>query len=179
MMKSVCVAAGLASLLTFSASAQLSAQRGPIQIEADELTFLDKEGRAIYVGNVDAVQGDARIRAEKLTIIFAKKEAAAGNSGGIGSGVGDVERLVAEGEVFYMTPGEKAKGDRGEYDYKKDQILLTGNVTLTRGENVIVGDRLIVDVAAGSSRVESDSRSRGERVRTVIVTEGNGSEEDS
>ena len=30
------------------------AQRGPIQIEADELTFLDKEGRAVYVGNVDA-----------------------------------------------------------------------------------------------------------------------------
>lgn len=177
MWKSVCTAAGLASVLTLSANAQLSAQRGPIQIEADELTFLDKEGRAIYVGNVDAVQGDARIRAEKLTIFFAKNEAS--GDGGIGSGVGDVERLVAEGEVFYMTPGEKAKGDRGEYNYQNDQILLTGNVTLTRGENVIVGDRLIVDIEDGRSRVESDSRARGERVRTVIVTQGNESGEDS
>ena len=93
--------------------------------------------------------------------------------------MGDVERLVAEGEVFYMTPGEKAKGDRGVYNYKNDQILLTGNVTLTRGENVIVGDRLIVDIEKGRSRVESNSRARGERVRTVIVTQGNEPGEDS
>lgn len=177
MWKSVWTAALMASVLPLNAHAQLSAQRGPIQIEADELTFLDKEGRAIYVGNVDAVQGDARIRAEKLTIFFAKKEA--NGNGGIGSGVGDVERLVAEGEVFYMTPGEKAKGDRGVYNYKNDQILLTGNVTLTRGENVIVGDRLIVDIEKGRSRVESNSRARGERVRTVIVTQGNEPGEDS
>ena len=97
MWKSVCVAGGLASLLTFNAAAQLSAQRGPIQIEADQLTFMDKEGRAVYMGNVDAIQGDARIRAEKLTIVFAKKES--GGEGGIGSGVGEVERLVADGEV--------------------------------------------------------------------------------
>ena len=47
MWKSVWTAALMASVLPLNAHAQLSAQRGPIQIEADELTFLEKEGRAI------------------------------------------------------------------------------------------------------------------------------------
>ena len=58
-----------------------------------------------------------------------------------------------------------------------DTITLTGNVTLTRGENVIVGDRLVVDISEGRSRMESDSRAKGERVRTVIITEGEGEEQ--
>ena len=78
-----------------------------------------------------------------------------------------------------MTPGEKAKGDKGVYDYKTDKITLTGNVTLTRGDNVIVGDRLIVDVVKGVSKVDSQSKKKGERVRTVIVTEGSTSDSDS
>ncbi len=176
MWKSVILAPVLAAVFASGASAQLSRQSGPIQIEADRLDFLDKEATAVYMGNVDAVQGDARIRAEKLTIFFEKNQGDDGG-GGLGSGVGDVQRLVAEGEVFYMTPQEKAKGDRGVYNYQDDTITLTGNVTLTRGENVIVGDRLVVDISEGRSRMESDSRAKGERVRTVIITEGEGEEQ--
>tara|TARA_Y100000052_G_scaffold791_1_gene668 strand:+ start:8225 stop:8752 length:528 start_codon:yes stop_codon:yes gene_type:complete len=170
-LKSALIVSGLIVGLSFSATAQISSTGGPIQIEADRLDFFDNEARAVYRGNVDAIQGDARIRAKKLTINFEKKESTV-EGGALGSGVGDVKSLVAEGDVYYMTPGEKAKGDRGVYDYKEDRIVLTGNVTLTRGENVIVGDRLIVNVGEGRSRVESDSRRRGERVRTVIVTSG-------
>ena len=174
MWKSLVSATAMASALTFGAAAQISGQSGPIQIEADQLDFLDAEGKAIYLGNVDAIQGDARIRAEKLTIFFDKKTGGANDATGIGSAVGDVQKLVAEGTVYYMTPNEQAKGNRGVYDYKSDTITLTGNVTVTRGENVIAGDKLVVDVANGRSRISSDSKKRGERVRTVIVTEGTG-----
>ncbi|MAP94759.1 MAG: lipopolysaccharide transport periplasmic protein LptA [Ponticaulis sp.] len=170
MWKSILLAGGLMAGLAFNASAQISAQRGPIQIEADRLDFLDKEGQAIYMGNVDAIQGDARIRAEKLTIYFAKKTENGEGATGLGGNVGDVERLVAQGEVYYMTPNEKAKGDEGVYALDTDTITLTGNVTLTRGENVIVGDKLVVNVAEGRSRMEANSTARGERVRTVIIT---------
>lgn len=172
MWKSLIVAGAVATALTAQASAQISGQSGPIQIEADQLNFLDRQGRAVYVGNVDAIQGDARIRAEKLTIFFEQNENA-DNSSAIGGSVGAVQRMVAEGEVYYMTPGERAKGDRGEYNYRNDTITLTGNVTLTRGENVIVGDELVVDLANGRSTVTSEGRTQGTRVRTVIVTEGN------
>ena len=172
MWKSLVSASGLVMALTFSAAAQISGQSGPIQIEADRLDFLDREGKAIYLGNVDAIQGDARIRAEKLTIFFDQKTSTNSEPGALGSAVGAVRSLVAEGSVFYMTPNEQAKGDRGEYDYKADTITLTGNVTVTRGENVIAGDKLVVDVKSGRSTISAESKARGERVRTVIITGG-------
>ena len=173
MWKSLVSAAAIAMAMTFGASAQISGKSGPIQIEADQLDFLDAEGKAIYLGNVDAIQGEARIRAEKLTILFDKKTGSSTDATGLGGAVGDVKSLVAEGTVYYMTPNEQAKGDRGVYDYKSDTITLTGNVTVTRGENVIAGDKLVVDIANGRSQVSSNSKKRGERVRTVIITEGN------
>ncbi|OUY01008.1 MAG: lipopolysaccharide transport periplasmic protein LptA [Hyphomonadaceae bacterium TMED5] len=176
MLKSLVLAIGLSGALTFAASAQISGQRGPIQIEADQLDFIDSEARAVYVGNVDAVQGDARIRAEQLTIYFEQRSEDGSSATALGGNVGDVQRLVAEGEVFYLTPTERARGDRGVYDYSTDTITLTGNVTVTRGENVIAGDTLVVDVANGISRVSSESRARGERVRTVIITDGQSDE---
>ena len=173
MWKSLVSAAGLAMALTFSASAQISGQSGPINIEADALEFLDREAKAIYTGNVDAIHGDARIRAEKLTIFFDQSNTNTGGDDTLGGSVGAVNSLLAEGSVYYMTPNEKAKGDRGVYDYKSDTITLTGNVSVTRGESVIAGDTLVIEVATGVSRFTSDSKKRGERVRTVIVTEGN------
>ncbi len=167
----ILIAAGLVGCLgTFPVSAQISAQRGPIQIEADRLDVLDRENRAIYLGNVDAIQNDSRLRAKKLTVVFAASEpAAAGERVGVGAQFGDVEKLIAEGDVFYLTPGEKAKGDRGVYDYKSDTITLTGNVTVTRGENVIVGDTLEIRVSEGISTMSSNSKVAGQRVKTVIV----------
>lgn len=173
MWKTLMLVAGTALAIAQTGQAQISGQSGPIQIEADQLDFLDREGKAIYLGNVDAIQGDARIRAEKLTIFFDRRENTdADQTNQISGAVGDVRSLLAEGEVFYITATEKAKGDRGEYDYASDTITLTGNVTVTRGENVIVGDKLVIDLEAGVSRVSSESTRRGERVRTVIVTEG-------
>ena len=178
MWKSIISASGLALMLSTAANAQISGNSGPIQIEADQLDFLDRQGKAIYLGNVDAVQGDARIRAEKLTIFFEKKATSdtKENAGALGSSVGAVERLLAEGTVSYMTPTEKAKGDKGVYDYKTNTIVLTGDVTLTRGENVIVGDKLVINLDSGQSRVSSESKKKGERVRTVLITNGSDGE---
>ncbi len=170
MLKSLVLATGLMTALTFSASAQLSGQRGPIQIEADQLDFIDSEARAVYIGNVDAIQGDARIRAERLTIYFEQRSEDGSSATALGGNVGDVQRLVAEGEVYYLTPSERARGDSGVYDYEADTITLTGNVTVTRGENVIAGDQLVVDLANGRSTVTSEGRTQGTRVRTVIIT---------
>lgn len=170
MWKSIVFASGLLMAGNLGATAQISGQSGPINIEADQLTFLDREGKAIYLGNVDAVQGDSRIRAEKLTIFFEKKEGGGEENTSIGGGVGDVKSLLAEGTVYYMTPNEKAKGDRGVYDYASDTITLSGDVTVTRGNDVLAGDKLVIEVATGVSRFSSESKKKGERVRTVIFT---------
>ena len=48
-------------------------------------------------------------------------------------------------------------GDTAVFDTKTNLVTMLGGVVLTQGKNVLRGDRLMVDMTTGVSRVESDS----------------------
>ena len=48
----------------------------PISIEADKLVYFDKEQKAIYSGNVVAIQGDTRLTCSIMTVHMTKTAAA-------------------------------------------------------------------------------------------------------
>ena len=48
-------------------------------------------------------------------------------------------------------------GETAVFDTKTNLITMLGGVVLTQGGNVLRGDRLLVDMTTGVSRVESDS----------------------
>ena len=48
-------------------------------------------------------------------------------------------------------------GDTAVFDTKSNLITMLGGVVLTQGKNVLRGDRLLVDMTTGVSRVESDN----------------------
>ena len=146
--------------LSGTAQAQIAFGGGPIDVRAERAQFLDREGKAIYSGSVVAKQGLSELRADTLTIEF-QRTAPAG-TGGIGSGIGDPDKIVAAGNVLYLTPAERARSNRAVYDYKTDTITMTGDVVVTRGEDVLTGETLIIEVATGKSTMQ------GGRVRTVI-----------
>ena len=70
--------AGMA--LTSPAHAQLSENGGPVSYSADNLEYFDAERRLVLTGDVDIVQNDARLRADKLTLFFS------GSTGGASGG---------------------------------------------------------------------------------------------
>ena len=146
--------AGLVAAAAFGlpALAQLSAQGGPIRVNADSSSVLERERRVLVVGNVDIVQGDARLRADTVTLFYSGTSG--GGQSGIGGGFGDIERMTAEGEVFYVTPELKARGDAGTYDAVADTITLTGEVVLLRGEDVARGCELVLQVSEGRSNLK-------------------------
>ena len=57
---------------------------------------------------------------------------------------------------------QTAKGDNGVFDVKTNSVTLTGNVVVTQGTNVVRGDRMVVDLDTGVSRVESEKTKRVE-----------------
>lgn len=131
--------------LTAPASAQISSEGGPIYINSERTESLERERKVLLIGNVDIQQGDARLRADKVTLTFAGKEG--GNSSStLGGSFGQIESMLAEGEVFYVTPDLKAKGDRGFYDAGIDTITMTGNVALMRGRDVAEGETLKLEI---------------------------------
>lgn len=146
------------------AHAQLSSQGGPIQVDADNGEILDREKKAIYYGNVDVIQGDARLRADRIEVIYA----GGGEASGIGGSFGDLQTIVAIGDVFYVTPDFKARGDQGTYNATDGTITLTGNVIVNRGDDVAEGDQLVLILDEGRSVLSADDDGR---VRTVLVPE--------
>ena len=155
-----------------AASAQLSPDGGPIQVNADRLDVFEKENRAVYVGNVDVVQSTARLQADKLTINF--KTSGEGPEGGLSAGFTSPDTMVAEGDVFYVTPDLKARGDKGIYTSDTDTVEFTGNVILSRGEDIAQGECLTLQISAGQSTLGCGTGTG--RVTTVITPDSQDSQ---
>lgn len=132
-------------VLAAPAHAQISSEGGPIYINSDRTESLERERKVLLIGNVDIQQGEARLRADKVTLVFAGKDG--GNtSGTLGGSFGQIQSMLAEGEVFYVTPELKAKGDRGLYEAAIDTITMTGHVALMRGRDVAEGETLKLEI---------------------------------
>lgn len=147
----------------------------PIEISADSLEVAQEEQIATFAGNVDAVQGDLVLSADKLEVHYEGKSSGAV---GIAAGSGNsIRRIDAEGHVIIASPEETAKGDFGTYDVPARLVTLEGQVVLTRGANVIRGERLELDLESGKSRIvgaatsvaEGDEATEGERVKALFT----------
>jgi lipopolysaccharide export system protein LptA len=167
------IAAGALFLAAFAATpanAQLSEGGGPVSYSANNLEYFDSERRLVLVGDVDIVQNDARLRADRITLFFSASSggsAAAPEGGGQqGLGSGDIERMIAEGEVYYIRPAQDARGDRAEYNVAADSVTFTGNVIVMSEENVIRGETLVLQIGSRRTTIRPQA---GQRVRGVFV----------
>lgn len=160
-------AAGLALGLAGPAHAQLSSGGGPISYSADNLEYADGDRQLILIGDVDVVQGDARLRSDRLTLFFSASTSGATDQAGLASG--DIQRMVAEGDVYYVRPAQSARGNRAVYELATDSVTFTGNVVVASDENVIRGETMVLQV---NSRRTTIRPQPGERVRGVFVPRG-------
>ncbi|RZJ28791.1 MAG: LPS ABC transporter substrate-binding protein LptA [Brevundimonas sp.] len=123
----------------------------PIFWGADESSYtatsLSLRGRA------ELTQGENRIRADRV-------EGAVAN--------GSLSRVEASGSVYFVTPEQTIRGDRAVYTPANDTIVLTGDVILTQGENVITGARLVYNTRTEAAQMEGGS---GGRVQGVFYPE--------
>lgn len=140
----------------------------PIEIVADQLTVEQAAGRAVFLGNVLAEQGEMLLRADRLVVYYAL---------GDGGATPDqaIRRIEVEGNVTIASTAESAVGDAGFYDVVGGRIELTGNVVLTREANVIRGDRLEIDVERQvATMTAAPDKPAGERVRALFRPSADG-----
>jgi lipopolysaccharide export system protein LptA len=143
---------------------------GPIDVSADQLGVQNKQCLASYKGSVEALQGTSRLRANSLDVYAKPGGAQTASTGGVSTKCGDIERLVADGSVYYATPQEVVRGDHAVYLADSKTITVTGDVVISQGKNVVVGNRLVINTDTGEATMESDVKGRGQpgRVRSVI-----------
>jgi lipopolysaccharide export system protein LptA len=138
----------------------------PVHIEAATLEVRDKQKEATFSGDVRVKQGDTGMRCKSLVVFYeqggeekAKTMPAAAPGPG---GEQRIKRLEARGGVVVTQKDQTATGELGIFDMKSNTVTLTGNpVVMTQGQNVLRGERLVVDLTSGVSRVESGKNGQG------------------
>jgi lipopolysaccharide export system protein LptA len=143
----------------------------PISIEADKLVYFDKEQKAIYSGNVVAIQGDTRLTCSIMTVHMTKTAAAGAPAAGApavkvadaapapSAESSSVSHLDCAGPVTVLSKTQTATGDSAVYDKPQNKIWILGHVTLSDRGNVTKGDKLTYDLTSGQATVDTGGTS--------------------
>jgi lipopolysaccharide export system protein LptA len=120
----------------------------PVEVTADQLNVSQSDGTATFTGNVVVGQGEMRLTAPTVRVIYAEE-------------TGDVSRMEATGGVTLVSGAEAAESQRADYDVGSGVIVMTGDVLLTQGRNALTSERMEVDLTSNTARMTG-------RVQTVL-----------
>ena len=109
----------------------------PIDISSDSFQA-DLNGKTgTWTGNVVVVQADTKLRANSVRMTTVN---------------GKADKIMASGNVVVDSPKTgTATGDNGVYSVVPRTVVLTGNVVLKKGKDVMQGAQLTVNLATGQA----------------------------
>ena len=144
----IVVAAGVAAQTNVNLGGIVVDQNAAVEVTADSLEVDQLTGKAIFSGNVVVLQGDLRLAAATIEVIYVEA-------------TGDISRLIASGDVTFVTATEAAEAENAVYDLTSSNLTMTGDVLLTQGNSAIAAQKMVIDTVTGSAIMEG-------RVRTVL-----------
>ena len=122
-------------------SLQFSGNKGPIDIKSDALD-LDYKGNVVtFRGHVHAVQADAILTSDTLTVTYGKD-------------FHEIKEMVANNNVRMSQGTRWATGDHAVLDQAKHTVTLTGSPVVHDGEDQVTGSKITVHLDTGKSEVE-------------------------
>ena len=134
-----------------------SEAKKPIEILADSMQWNKQLGQAIATGNAKAIQGQTTIKANKIIAVLSEDNSQ------------QITELQAIGKVVFLKDRQLATGDRATYYINEEKVIIRGNVELKRDDNIIKGEKLIIDFLTGLSKMEGSSTNQ--KVKMKYITE--------
>ena len=125
----------------------------PVEVSAAELNVDQETGAAVFTGNVVIGQGEMRLSAPRVLVIYREDQAG-------------IERMEATGGVTLVSGPDAAESQRADYSIDTGLIVMTGDVLLTQGQSAIASERMTVDLEDGTARMQGS-------VKTILQTGNN------
>ena len=141
----------------------------PVKIQAAALEVREKDKLATFSGDVYVLQGDTELRCKVLTVSY-EEETGGQTVKAADPGPGgqkQIRRIEAKGGVVVVQKDQKATGDSAIFNMRENTVMLTGNVVVTRGADILRGYRLVVDLTNGVSKMDQGP---GMRVEGLFQT---------
>jgi lipopolysaccharide export system protein LptA len=125
------------------------ADDAPIHIEANRMTSTEKTNSVVFIGEVDAKQGDVRIRSDEMTVYYTEEDKNKKDQ----DSSQQVEKIICVGNVE-VTRGEwLGTAKRMTYLSKERQVILTENAKAWQNQNMVSGEKIIYYLDEGRSEV--------------------------
>jgi len=140
----------------------------PVKITSNSLEVRDKIRQATFLGDVKLVQGDTTVTCKALVVFYEDAPAANTKKGGAPDAQAQkgasqqIKRAEAKGDVMVIQKDQTASGENGVFDIKSNTVTLTGSVVVTQGTSVMRGERMVVDLTTGITKVDAIKGGRGQ-----------------
>jgi len=95
----------------------------PVEITSSRLTYTDAERTAHFDGNVVAKAADLTVTAAQMDAFLQPRGKVAANQL---SSAGQLEKIIASGQVVITQPGRRATGNQLEYTAAEDRFVMSG-----------------------------------------------------
>lgn len=120
----------------------------PVEITSERLEVDDTGGIATFIGDVIVIQGVMRLTAPRVRVEYT-------------SGDGKIQQIHATQGVTMVNGEETAEGEEAVYSVDEGTVVMTGDVIVTQGPNILSGQRLRVNLDTGMGTMDG-------RVRTIF-----------
>ncbi len=125
----------------------------PVEVKADQLSVNNADGSAVFSGNVLVGQGDMRLSAGEVRVVYAPGGTA-------------IQTLFATGGVTLTNVTDAAEAQEAVYTIDSGTVVMTGNVLLTQGASALSAQKLTINLKTGTGVMEGG-------VQTTFVPAGN------
>lgn len=126
--------------------------QAPVEVSADNLSVDQDSGTAVFSGNVVIGQGNLRLSAGSVRVVYAEA-------------TGDIAQLIASGGVTFVTDTEAAEASAADYNLTTGMLVLSGEVLLTQGASALSAEKMTINLNTGNAEMSG-------RVRTVFQQDG-------
>ena len=128
----------------------------PVKIQAASFEVREKDKTATFSGDVQVFQGDTEMRCKLLNVFYDEEAGSRGMKAAEPGPAGQrqIRRIEAKGGVVVVQKDQHATGDAATFNMRENTVTLTGNVVVTRGQDILRGQRLVVDLTSGVSKMD-------------------------
>ncbi len=136
---------------TSTGPAKMLQSDSPLKIASDRMEANQNDRTVLFEGHVVVQQDDLTITGKRLKVYAAEggKDAAAQSAM-----VEKIDRIEVEGEVTISQKDKVATAERAVYYHQEQKIVLSGQPSVTQGQDRIQGRLITLLLAQGKSIVE-------------------------
>ncbi|UWR22531.1 lipopolysaccharide transport periplasmic protein LptA [Sulfitobacter sp. S190] len=119
----------------------------PVEVTSDELAVDQETGTAIFTGNVVIGQGEMRLSAARVLVVYRADQ-------------DGIAKMEATGGVTLVSGPDAAEASRADYSIETGTIVMRGDVLLVQGASAVSADQMTVQLEDGTARMSGNVKTR-------------------